>query len=78
MIVVEKEEELEEVEMEMEIGCPTNVQHVTHIGWDGITTCATHHDPIRGWDTLIAPNLLSQSLLHPKHQTSSPIMPSTA
>ncbi|KAL5058621.1 hypothetical protein RYX36_030225 [Vicia faba] len=37
-LFVEKEEELEEVEMDMEIGCPTDVQHVTHIGWDGVTT----------------------------------------
>ncbi|GLT55497.1 hypothetical protein SLA2020_286140 [Shorea laevis] len=28
-------EDLEEGEMEMEIGSPTDVKHVTHIGWDG-------------------------------------------
>ncbi|KAI4312018.1 hypothetical protein MLD38_036875 [Melastoma candidum] len=26
---------LKEQEIEMEIGCPTDVKHVTHIGWDG-------------------------------------------
>ncbi|XP_059317041.1 CRIB domain-containing protein RIC4-like [Lycium ferocissimum] len=29
--------EIEEVEMEMEIGYPTDVKHVTHVGWDGST-----------------------------------------
>ncbi|WJX82854.1 CRIB domain-containing protein [Trifolium repens] len=76
----EKEEELEEVEMDMEIGCPTDVQHVTHIGWDGVTSC-TAADPMRGWDALIPPELLSLAAsqsLQPKHETSSPIMPSIA
>ncbi|XP_024971549.1 CRIB domain-containing protein RIC4-like [Cynara cardunculus var. scolymus] len=31
-------EETEEAEMEMEIGLPTDVKHVTHIGFDGSTT----------------------------------------
>ncbi|CAJ1822830.1 unnamed protein product [Sphenostylis stenocarpa] len=76
---VEKDE-YEEVEMDMEIGCPTDVQHVTHIGWDGIATSADH--------PLFPPQLLSlssQSSHHhhlsnldfdPKLQTpSSPINP---
>ncbi|XP_027349435.1 CRIB domain-containing protein RIC4 [Abrus precatorius] len=81
-LFVEKDE-FEEVEIDMEIGCPTDVQHVTHIGWDGIATSA---DPIRGWDALIPPELISlssQSLqqheastLEPKHETSSPVKPS--
>lgn len=63
---VEKDE-FEEVEIDMEIGCPTDVQHVTHIGWDGIATSAA--DPImKGWDALIPHELLSlsssQSLQH--------------
>ncbi|BAT83532.1 hypothetical protein LR48_Vigan03g040300 [Vigna angularis] len=71
-LFVEKDE-YEEVEIDMEIGCPTDVQHVTHIGWDGI---ATSNDPIKGWDPLIPPQLLSLSsqssaLQHPKLQTSS-------
>ncbi|XP_045793641.1 CRIB domain-containing protein RIC4-like [Trifolium pratense] len=76
----EKEEELEEVEMDMEIGCPTDVQHVTHIGWDGVTSCNAA-DSMRGWDALIPPELLSLAAsqsLRPKHETSSPIMPSIA
>ncbi|TKY65356.1 CRIB domain-containing protein RIC4 [Spatholobus suberectus] len=81
-LFVEKDE-FEEVEIDMEIGCPTDVQHVTHIGWDGIATSA---DPMRGWDALIPPELLSlssQSLQHQdasnldaKHETSSPVKPS--
>ncbi|KAK7243259.1 hypothetical protein RIF29_38051 [Crotalaria pallida] len=84
-LFVEKEEELEELEMEMEIGCPTDVQHVTHIGWDGIATTANSGDTMRRWDNLIPPELLSmssQSLLQQydevsnleaKHETSSPV-----
>lgn len=83
MFVVEKEDqELEEVDMDMEIGCPTDVQHVTHIGWDGVaTSCTDHqHQPMKGWDALIPPELLSlssQSLQHyeAKHETSSPVKP---
>ncbi|KAK7374373.1 hypothetical protein VNO80_07803 [Phaseolus coccineus] len=63
-LFVEKDE-YEEVEIDMEIGCPTDVQHVTHIGWDGIATSA---DPIRGWDPLIPPQLLSLSSQSSQHQ----------
>ncbi|KAG4937273.1 hypothetical protein JHK85_052192 [Glycine max] len=84
-LFVEKDE-FEEVEIDMEIGCPTDVQHVTHIGWDGIATSAA--DPMKGWDALIPPELLSlsssQSLKHldlpnleAKHdEASSPVKPS--
>jgi len=82
LIAVEKEEDLEEAEMDMEIGCPTDVQHVTHIGWDGVTTSCAAHNPMRGWDSLIPPELLSvaSQSLQPKHETTSPIniMPSIA
>lgn len=49
------------MEMEMEIGLPTDVKHVTHIGWDGSTTT---NPPVKGsnWDinTLKAqPEILS-------------------
>ncbi|XP_014498270.1 CRIB domain-containing protein RIC4 isoform X2 [Vigna radiata var. radiata] len=69
-LFVEKDE-YEEEEIDMEIGCPTDVQHVTHIGWDGI---ATSNDP------LIPPQLLSLSSQsfshqHPKLQTSSSSSP---
>ncbi|KAK9997969.1 hypothetical protein SO802_017572 [Lithocarpus litseifolius] len=48
-------EDLDEMEMDMEIGCPTDVKHVTHIGWDGAAT----PNPIMGWDNLIPPDLMS-------------------
>lgn len=49
-------DEMEEMEMDMEIGCPTDVKHVTHIGLDGSASAATT-DPIKGtWDgDLISP-----------------------
>ncbi|KAE8009860.1 hypothetical protein FH972_006269 [Carpinus fangiana] len=47
-------------EMEMEIGCPTDVKHVTHIGWDGCAsaTATTSCSPVKGWDNLITPDHL--------------------
>ncbi|KAL6970862.1 CRIB domain-containing protein [Sarracenia purpurea var. burkii] len=48
-------EEMEDRETEMEIGLPTNVKHVTHIGWDGTTTT----NPVKGWEDLTAPEILS-------------------
>ncbi|XP_038973174.1 CRIB domain-containing protein RIC4-like [Phoenix dactylifera] len=52
MFAVYKEEG-EEMEMEMEIGFPTDVQHVAHIGWDGSNSVSS----IKSWDG--APELLS-------------------
>ncbi|XP_059665593.1 CRIB domain-containing protein RIC4-like isoform X2 [Cornus florida] len=49
--------EMDELEMEMQIGLPTDVKHVTHIGVDGTTTTTTN--PTKGWDNLMAPELLS-------------------
>ncbi|CAK9167733.1 unnamed protein product [Ilex paraguariensis] len=46
---------MEEMEMEMEIGLPTDVKHVTHIGWDGSTTT----NPVKGWENFKAPEILS-------------------
>lgn len=40
----------------MEIGYPTDVKHVTHIGLDGSSTTNTH---IKGWENLKAPEILS-------------------
>lgn len=62
-------EDMEEMEMEMEIGCPTDVKHVTHIGWDGCASAtATASSPVKGWDNLITPDHLlslpSPSLEH--------------
>lgn len=51
-----KEEE-EEMEPEMEIGYPTDVKHVTHIGIDGSTIT----NNVKGWDNMKAPELLSLS-----------------
>ncbi|XP_065875842.1 CRIB domain-containing protein RIC4 [Euphorbia lathyris] len=56
---VYEEEEMEEVEME--IGVPTDVKHVTHIGWDG-SSSTTNINPIQGWENLISPELISPSL----------------
>ncbi|KAG6522615.1 hypothetical protein ZIOFF_019760 [Zingiber officinale] len=41
--VFEEDEEDEEEEAEMEIGFPTDVQHVAHIGLDGLS-----HTPVSG------------------------------
>lgn len=49
---------MEEVEIEMEIGFPTDVKHVTHIGLDG----STMTNPVKGWDNLamsMAPEILT-------------------
>ncbi|XP_041016498.1 CRIB domain-containing protein RIC4 [Juglans microcarpa x Juglans regia] len=51
-------EDLEELEMEMEIGCPTDVKHVTHIGWDASESTAS---PMMGWENLIPPEFRSLS-----------------
>ncbi len=40
---------------EMEIGYPTDVKHVTHIGLDGSTTT----NPVKGWENLKNPEILS-------------------
>ncbi|KAL4311575.1 hypothetical protein GQ457_01G033750 [Hibiscus cannabinus] len=41
--------EIEEVTTEMEIGYPTDVKHVTHIGLDGTTTTTASSNPFKGW-----------------------------
>ncbi|XP_019427020.1 PREDICTED: CRIB domain-containing protein RIC4-like isoform X4 [Lupinus angustifolius] len=56
IIPIYKEEDIEK-ETEMEIGYPTDVKHVTHIGLDGST--ATNN--VMGWDNLKAPEILSVS-----------------
>ncbi|KAK7295642.1 hypothetical protein RJT34_18553 [Clitoria ternatea] len=50
-------EDMEKMEPEMEIGYPTDVKHVTHIGLDGSTTT----NNVKGWDNLKAPEFLSLS-----------------
>lgn len=56
--LVYKKEDVEKMEPEMEIGYPTDVKHVTHIGIDGSTTITNN---VKGWDNLKAPELLSLS-----------------
>ncbi|KAJ4830325.1 hypothetical protein Tsubulata_016089 [Turnera subulata] len=48
-------EEMEDEEKELEIGYPTDVKHVTHIGLDGSTTT----NPIKGWEELKGPEVMS-------------------
>ncbi|XP_010453808.1 PREDICTED: CRIB domain-containing protein RIC4-like [Camelina sativa] len=49
-----EEEEKEEMETSgMEIGVPTNVKHVSHIGWESGLTAVT--GPGKGWEDLIIP-----------------------
>ncbi|XP_022853085.1 CRIB domain-containing protein RIC4-like isoform X1 [Olea europaea var. sylvestris] len=48
-------EEMEEKEKELEIGFPTDVEHVSHIGLDGSTTI----NPIPEWKNRKAPEILS-------------------
>lgn len=43
------------MEREIEIGFPTDVKHVTHIGWDGSNST----NPVRGWENLKTPEILS-------------------
>ncbi|KAK4354928.1 hypothetical protein RND71_027122 [Anisodus tanguticus] len=50
-----QKEEVEEEEIEIEIGYPTDVKHLTHIGWDGSTTI----NPIKGWENLKPPEVVS-------------------
>nr|XP_004252968.1 CRIB domain-containing protein RIC4-like [Solanum lycopersicum] len=50
-----RKEEVEVEEAEIEIGYPTDVKHLTHIGWDGSTTI----NPIKGWENLNPPEIIS-------------------
>ncbi|KAJ6729164.1 CRIB DOMAIN-CONTAINING PROTEIN RIC2 [Salix viminalis] len=52
----EEEEDDEQMEREMEIGFPTDVKHLTHIGLDGT---ATTSNPIKGWESLKPPEIIS-------------------
>ncbi|KAL0823593.1 hypothetical protein Bca101_047270 [Brassica carinata] len=56
--VAYKEEESDDGEKSgMEIGVPTNVKHVSHIGWEsGLTAVA---GPGKGWEDLIPPELFA-------------------
>ncbi|EOA21714.1 hypothetical protein CARUB_v10002151mg [Capsella rubella] len=60
-LFADKEEENEEIETTgMEIGVPTNVKHVSHIGWEtGLTAVAGTTGKGKGWEDLIPPELLA-------------------
>ncbi|XP_016485769.1 CRIB domain-containing protein RIC4-like [Nicotiana tabacum] len=70
----EMEEEEEEEEMGMEIGLPTDVKHVTHIGIDGASTSILS---TRNWDNLKSPNdnFLTHFPLSPFAMAHSPHSP---
>ncbi|XP_077229303.1 CRIB domain-containing protein RIC4-like [Tasmannia lanceolata] len=55
-LFVYKEDDDGQMGMDLEIGLPTDVKHVTHIGWDGSTTTTT---TLKNWDVFKAPELLS-------------------
>lgn len=43
------------MEIELEIGFPTDVKHVTHIGYDGSMTT----NPVKNWEKIETPEILS-------------------
>ncbi|KVI08280.1 CRIB domain-containing protein RIC4-like [Cynara cardunculus var. scolymus] len=49
--------DVEEIELELEIGLPTDVKHVTHIGYDGSMT----RNPVKNknWDNMETPEIHS-------------------
>lgn len=53
---------MDEGEAGMEIGCPTDIKHVTHIGLDGCATSILS----KGWNNLTQP---------PDHEDQSPNLP---
>ncbi|KAL0559035.1 hypothetical protein IC582_003624 [Cucumis melo] len=63
-------EEMEEMEMEMEIGSPTDVKHVTHIGCDATARSEDAANSFIAWETLLASSSWRQfddQLSNPKH-----------
>lgn len=70
-------EDLDEEEMDIEIGLPTDVKHVTHIGWDGCSLNSDHPMKGCGWDNLfINSQLLSNRDLSQQLGSPSPMAPS--
>ncbi|CAH2072605.1 unnamed protein product [Thlaspi arvense] len=58
LFAYKEEEENEDGETSgMEIGVPTNVKHVSHIGWESGLNAVS--GPGKGWDDLIPPELLA-------------------
>ncbi|KAK4803071.1 hypothetical protein SAY86_001274 [Trapa natans] len=67
-------EESEEEETAIQIGLPTDVKHITHIGWDGLSA-NYDHDQMKScrWDGLFAdPHLLPNKELPPDHHLPPP------
>ncbi|KAM7263072.1 hypothetical protein ACFE04_000755 [Oxalis oulophora] len=61
-LFVNKDEDMKETESEMEIGFPTDVKHVTHIGWDDFPSTNLKNNDINNMNMgngLIDPELLS-------------------
>ncbi|XP_010492558.1 PREDICTED: CRIB domain-containing protein RIC4-like isoform X2 [Camelina sativa] len=72
-LFADKEEEEEKEEMEtsgMEIGVPTNVKHVSHIGWESGLTAVT--GPGKGWEDLIIPPELLAAAASTKQDVNPP------
>jgi len=64
---VYKEDDDDRMEREMEIGYPTDVKHLTHIGLDGSTTTTTTTNPIKGWESLKPPEIISFPSISLRH-----------
>ncbi|KAL2895662.1 CRIB domain-containing protein RIC4 [Bienertia sinuspersici] len=56
LFVYKVEVDEEEEEKEIEIGYPTDVKHLTHIGWDGSTTIS---NAAKGWENLTPSEIIS-------------------
>lgn len=63
---------MEEFDKEIEIGLPTDVKHVTHIGIDG---SASNSIPIKGWEDLTSPVSLQQFELSMASQAAADHQP---
>lgn len=72
-------EDMEEGEMDIEIGLPTDVKHVGHIGWDGCTSNSDHPSKSCSWDNLfIDPDMNMLSNKYQFQQLASPSPSPTA
>ncbi|XP_008792906.1 CRIB domain-containing protein RIC4-like [Phoenix dactylifera] len=70
LLVIFKEDD---EEMEMEIGFPTDVKHVAHIGWDGLNNVSSMKSWDKAQDFLSIPSLsLRQFELAMAAQTGAP------
>ncbi|KAI3746998.1 hypothetical protein L6452_09440 [Arctium lappa] len=60
-------------EIELEIGFPTDVKHVTHIGYDGSMT--TNPVKNKNWENMETPEILSISLTQFEHAMAAQSIP---